>query len=199
MALRLQVLETFTTRMIHSGYSREQVRHCVVSGLTTYEKRKTQAELQGVSIFRGRDIMDRNREVNNILEKTTWFLDKPREEVTTSIPRSGGGRSFRKRNHLTSQQKSFQPAAVLFVPRTDGGLLLTELRKVDTNLQGVTGKSYRRVKLIEEGGQKLKNILTQSDSWGKFVCNHPQCSSCLGVEGQPGACRAQNVVYQISA
>ena len=41
---RLSILEDFTARMLGAGYSRLQVRHCITSGLTTYEKRRASAE-----------------------------------------------------------------------------------------------------------------------------------------------------------
>ena len=79
---------------------------------------------------------------------------------------------------------------------TDGGRLLKQLREAEHNLQQAGFKGYIKAKIIEQSGQKLKHILTQSDPWSKAACNRPQCSTCRGENCQLGSCKARNQVYE---
>ena len=108
-------------RMLYSGYNRAQARHCILAGVKTYEKRRMAAK--GDSIFRSRLQMDQNREVNLLILKSTCFHDKSREDdpMGSRMGHLGrGGPRRAKKAHLTSQQLKFQPAAVMFVPRSEG-------------------------------------------------------------------------------
>ena len=120
---RVEILESFSRMMTFSGYSRQQVRHNMISGLTTYEKKRLAAG--DSSICRSKETLDNNREVRQVLEKDQWFLDREQleqdDKITTNshlYSTRGKGRGI-KGTHLTQARRRFQPVAVLFVPRCE--------------------------------------------------------------------------------
>ena len=78
----------------------------------------------------------------------------------------------------------------MFIPRTPGGRLITQLREIESNLAKTTKKSIR---LVEESGIKLKKTLCKSDPWEQVQCGRESCTTC--PIGRPGSCRTKNVVY----
>ena len=109
-----------------------------MAGSRTYKKRR--AEAKGGSVFRSRLQMDQNREVNLMFLKSTWFYDKSHEDGPMRSrlgPLGRGGPVRASRAHLTKQQLKFQSAAVMFVPRSHGGKLLTTLGKAEVDLQSL--------------------------------------------------------------
>ena len=84
-----------------------------------------------------------------------------------------------------------EPVAVMFVPRTPGGKLLSQLREIETSLARINPKTIR---LVEEGGLKLKEALCKSDPWENTHCGRDLCSTC--PTANPGSCRTKNIVYQ---
>ena len=192
---RLQVVEVFTQRMLGCGYSRNQTRHCITSGLISYEKRKKAALESKKSIYRSFQEVSENREVRKLVEKTTWYLDKDTKPTQNfpSTARPGRLAGSRKVSLNKPQQKS-QPVSVLFAPRTQAGSLLSALRQVEQSLQQACPKKYKRIKIVEEGGRKLKNLLIR-DPWESKVCGRITCP--CGEEGaKPGLCSTRSIVYQ---
>ena len=142
--------------------------------------------------------MQENREVRKEMDRATWFHDKVGDqEAMPSQGKPGTGR-VKHKQHLTPAQLKFQPASVLFVPRTSGGQLLTLLRKAEGNLQNLSTSKYIKVKIIEEGGMKLKYMLVKSDPWKETGCHLPHCTVCTSDKPQYGSCRIRSIVYDNS-
>ena len=197
MQKRLEVLEEFTNRMLGSGYSRRQVRHCVTSGLVTYEKKREASLKNGKSIYRSFQEVSENRDIRKLVEKTTWLLDKdqePTQNFLSSSARPGRLAGRRKKVHITKPQQKFQPVSVLFSPRTEAGSLQSALRQVEASLQQACPLRYKRIKVVEEGGRKLKCLLIR-DHWESKFCGRVQCP-CGNENAKPGLCTTRSVVYQ---
>ena len=52
------------------------------------------------------------------------------------------------------------------------------------------------MKIIEEGGLKIKHLLVKKDPWGAVPCQRPQCTACTEDKPQPGVCRERSIVYK---
>ena len=59
------------------------------------------------------------------------------------------------------------PSAPLFVPRTPGGALAEILKRIESDLNKV---SLRRVKIIEEGGSTIHDLLVKSNPLAVKLC-----------------------------
>ena len=64
----------------------------------------------------------------------------------------GGRRENQKR--IGKDQVPSDPSAILFVPRTNGGKLVTELRRKEEAMREMTGN---HVKMVERAGISLKS------------------------------------------
>ena len=80
-SVKMEVLKAFTTRLLNSGYSREQARHIMYSGLITYKSRRASLP----SFYRSKKDMRKDRELNKILERTHWYEDKDRPAKVQNI------------------------------------------------------------------------------------------------------------------
>ena len=65
--------------------------------------------------------------------------------------------------------------SVMFVQRTDGGLLVEKLRKEEAVIAERAGY---RVKIVEKAGTKLTDLLVRSDPYGGLPCGREDCLPC---------------------
>ena len=89
--------------------------------------------------------------------------------------------------------------ALMFVPCTPGGKLARSLQTEDDVFAKLHHVS--RVKFIERGGIKVKDILGRKDPWAPKSCGRQDCMVCLSTikkEGVPTTCFQENVCYLIS-
>ena len=202
-----RTLEEFTAKMLDSGYSRVQTRTVMEAGIKGFY-----AKLERGSVRRPVHMIQEGRELRKILEKSTWYLPRERQDPLdgTRDGQTPGGEGAPGRSRRWSRQSPyrgvggpqdqhqksrnpFAPVAPIFIPRTQGGALINVLRGVETRLAGLGGKVMPRLKLVEQGGIMLRSILTKSDPWRDAPCGHPQCTTCRGEK--PGTCRTRSIVY----
>ena len=86
----------------------------------------------------------------------------------------------------------------LFVPATPGSALANSIREIErNNRQGRT----HRIKIVEQSGTTVRNILANNYPWAPTTCNdllcYP-CSSSSGTSDKLISCRRPGVGYQIS-
>ena len=97
----------------------------------------------------------------------------------------------------TKSKKSH--TAILFVPPHPQGGLAKALRKRESELNSTSKMSIR---IIEQGGTKIKSILTKSDPFPTVECDVRDCPYCQPtplIEVEEGQnCRAHNIGYSIS-
>ena len=83
------------------------------------------------------------------------------------------------------------PVAILFVPRTPGGELITNLRAKEETLTELTG---RKTKLVEKAGLSLKDMLWKADPWCGPPCPRANCRVCENNKEEV-ICRTKNLIY----
>ena len=75
--------------------------------------------------------------------------------------------------------------AVLFVPRSEKGELLSRLKEEEAKLADITGY---RVKLVESSGTQLSRILCQRNPWAGEDCtswSSTSGTSCVQPTSEP--------------
>ena len=190
----LETLSEFQSKLRRSGYNREQSREIIESGIKGFFSKMRRGQ-----IHRPVEVIQQGGEIGKVIEQSTWFLPKERqEEEPENKYRPSRGRRGRRGN-LSSNNKPrnpFAPVAPIFIPRTQGGALLDRLRRVEERLTfSGPGRSSTtpKLKLVEQAGVMLRAILTKSNPWSDAPCDHPQCSTCDG--DKPGDCKVRNIVY----
>ena len=77
--------------------------------------------------------------------------------------------------HPPQQQTT---TATLLVPFSVGSALQREVQEVEDDFVAMTG--CQRGRVVEQGGDKLVNLLGRQDPWAsKRVCPDPECPACL--------------------
>ena len=89
---------------------------------------------------------------------------------------------------------------MLFVVPTPGGVLASELRKREADLNK---HSDERIKIVEKGGLKVKDILNSKNSAKKSQCSKETCPLCkdstfvrVNPEKHQLPCNTNNIGYR---
>ena len=183
---RNEILNSFSEKMLRSGYDISQVREIFISGIRGYMRRVSLAEQKGSNLYRSAKSSLAERIKKKVFEKTSWYREK--RNFLKKGPRIPGRKSS-KRSKSATQKKI---KSVLFVPRTERGELLRRLREEETKLADITGY---RVKLVERSGTQLSRILCQKNPWAGQDCGRADCLVCGDSEVGGGDCRRRNITY----
>jgi hypothetical protein len=105
-------------------------------------------------------------------------------------------KNYKKLNWWKSEKTKIQYKSLLFVPPTPGGKLAKELRKREEELNKY---SQERIKIVETGGLKMENILTNKNPFKNENCNEKLCPLCKNnSKEQVIPCNTNNVGYRWS-
>ena len=91
---------------------------------------------------------------------------------------------------------------ILFVPHTPGGILVSNIQRVEDSFAKV--HNIARIKVIERGGRRIADSLSRKNPWAPDRCQKEDCMLCQSQmvdkadKGKPAACVCENVVYRIS-
>ena len=191
LAERLEVVEKFISKMKDSGYNRVQARQITISGLKGYEARRKRELEVGTPVHRRKHTTQEGRDLRKMIEKQSWYKNRTGSDQAKTPNSATPGGSHR---HSTRpQHTSKEPVAVMFIPRTPDGTLITRLREVEAKLAEFNNKPIR---LVEEAGVKLLESLCQGDPWENTPCGRGECTTCPASWGRPGTCRVRNIIYQ---
>ena len=86
--------------------------------------------------------------------------------------------------------RAFEPT--LRMLRMINFFLVFRLMELEQEMATITDL---KLKVIEEAGAKLRDVLCRSDPWENMPCERPACLTCSYEEGRAGDCRTRNVVY----
>jgi hypothetical protein len=109
-------------------------------------------------------------------------------------------KSKKKCDWWNTENSKIQYKSVLFVTPTPGGALAKELRKREEELNK---NNQERIKIVEKGGLKMKDILTTKNPFKKSKCEQKTCPLCTKsemIDTMPGEvkipCNTNNVGYR---
>ena len=114
-----------------------------------------------------------------------------RKTFSRKVLRSLAKKKFSKKQKKSDPQNK-KIKAVLFVPRTERGELLSRLKEEEAKLTDITGY---RVKLVESPGTQLSRILCKRNPWAGQDCGRPDCLVCGEDDAGGGDCRRRNITY----
>lgn len=172
---------TFIYRLLEP--SNQQAVEIITSGVVGYHRRK---ERLGKVHREGWETSEQ-RELNKLIGKSTWFkksrnLDTKRKQLTKKKPQAK-----KMRQKPKPEQPKKTPASIIFVKRTPGGKLATDLKQVERDLSKTLNQ---HVKVIERNGIQLQRLVTKVDPWAGGHCGREACTVCkLGYPKGQGAGR----------
>ena len=171
--VQTKYLNLFMLSLMKSGYSQKFRQEILDSVLKAYQK-MVEDDTTGVKP------MYRNREWN--------------KEERIKV------KSTKKSNWWNTVKSDIQYKTVLFVTPTPGGQLMKELQKRESELNK---NNEDRIKIVEKGGLKIKNVLCAKNPFRKSKCQLKTCPLCADskfVEGSSDevkiACNTNNVGYK---
>ena len=102
----------------------------------------------------------------------------------------------RKLNWYKNSQSGIEYKTVLFVPVTKRGGLLKELKRRE---EEINKYSKDRIKILEDGGIQLKNILAKKDPFPIKKCEKKVCIVCDSEEKETlqFPCNSNNLGYRL--
>ena len=91
--------------------------------------------------------------------------------------------------------KEIEYKTVLFVPVTKGGKLAKEMRQREEEINRF---SQERIKIIEDGGVKLKSLLVNKNPFKEGKCEQKKCILCQTSQSNSDIpCNTSNVGYRL--
>ena len=163
-------LNNYMLKLKHSGYSAKYRAEILDSSFKAFEK-MVEDNRNGVKpLYRSREW---NREERNKLKqekKVNWYKKTGKNKI--------------------------EYKTVLFVPVTKDGKLAKEMKKRE---EEINKYSEERIKIVEDGGIKLKNMLVNKNPFTKTKCEQRKCALCQHSSTQSKIpCNTSNVGYRFN-
>ena len=191
---RSLIINEYTQKIINSGYSSDQVKKIILSGVKGYfgKVRRRRKDQVGKRIHRTAQESGGSRWKRKLLGKTTWYRSKRKKDGEETTPSSRiKGRSVKEVQH--KGEEDLKTRAVLFVPQTPMGELATRTREVLERMKEVMGF---RLKVVERAGVSLQNQFSQSALWRSLPCERKECIPCMQGGEEVPECTKTSVVYE---
>ena len=200
---RCQILDRFAQKMKNSGYGLQQIRRVILAGIKGYESLLKRCRKGERSLHRSSAESSTLRARKKLTGKSEWFKtsDKAKtepDEVDKSIDRwlmagNGGGQASDTQNmDQTEDTNRLETRTVLFVEQSMKGDLAKRLRDVEKKVNRIVGY---RTKIVEGVGNKLKDLLPNSNPWKGAHCGR-ECIPCDQPVEQKQDCRKRNIIYE---
>ena len=185
--VRTLVIDNYAVKILTSGYSVEQTRRIILSGLRGYEAKVRRRTDEGVPLYRTSKDSGTSRAKKKILGKSTWF--KGGTKKGPKVQKRGNTGVKRKRG----DDEDLRTRSVMFVNYTGEGEMAKRLRLELGNMENLMGF---RMKVIERTGTKLKDLFSPTNIWKGSKCEREGCTTCSqGGEDLPD-CKRRSIVYE---
>ena len=166
--VRKEHLNNFMLKLKNSGYNTKFRTEILDSALLAYEKIISADKAGTKPIYRGRD----------------WNKEERNQK-----------KNNRKLNWYKAGLKEIEYKSVLFVPITKGGKLLKEMKKRE---EEINKNCDERIKIVEGGGVKMKDLLVVKNPFPNTVCEMRKCVLCKNNTKEIKIpCNTNNVGYRL--
>ena len=162
---RLDALDNYAVKLLTSGFSLEQTRRIILSGVRGYEGKVRRRELEMTPLYRTSEESGSSRARKKILGKSTWFKGGKEGKKKTVL---NGRNKGLKWEHRNSDTGPLDTKTVLFVEHTPEGTLAKMLREQLGRMEGTMGF---RIKVVERAGTRLKDMFSLPTYGGEFSVN----------------------------
>ena len=186
---RDSVVNDYIDRLVRSGYTEEQVRQIIQSGLTGYVRKLQRSKRTGTPFHRPARMTLKTRMKKKLIQRECWYKNTKKREDEDKVLK-------KKKNRKKESGPGRAPiVSLMFVPYSQHSELIGRLKKVEATVSAVTGD---KVVLAERSGKKLRDLLHKSDAFGGQKCeNADQCAICSCEQNKPPyLCEVRNVCYR---
>ena len=186
---RDSVVNDYIDRLVRSGYTEEQVRQIIQSGLTGYVRKLQRAKKTGTPFHKPAKMTLKTRMKKRLTQRESWYKNTKRNEDEVEE------RKNKKKMKIKRESGSAPIVSLMFVPYSQHSELIGRLKKAEATVSAVTGD---KVVLAERAGKKLRDLLHKADPFGGQKCkNSDQCLICSCEQNKPPyLCEVRNVCYR---
>ena len=150
-------LNEFMINMKNSGFNAKYRKEIVDSAFKAFDEMVKADEAGTKPLYRDKMWNKDKRKQEKQDKKLNWYKN--------------GGKGL----------KTVEYTTVMFVTVTKGGILAKELRKREFEINKF---SKLRIKIVEDGGVKLKSFLVKKDPFPKSKCENNKCVICGSVKSK---------------
>ena len=166
-------LNQFMLKLKNSGYGRQFRKEVLDSALQAFDKMLAEDKNGTKPMYRSKKWNFEERQKAKLNKKRDWW---------------------------NNEKSKTQYKSVLFVTPTPGGVLATELRKREADLNK---HSNERIKIVEKGGLKVKDILGSKNPFRNSKCSQKTCPLCsdskfvsVNPDKNKQPCNSNNIGYR---
>ena len=202
-----RVTDHYTSQLKGSGYTRAECKEIIVSGALGWKRRHQRRREENKDFYRSATSTLRTRIKKKLLDPVRWYKEKvgelweddsnkekPIRNVKDTTVRRGIKRKTDDKKEYTDDR---EVKAVLFCPYTPYSELAKRLREAESNLNMLTGY---RMKVVEEAGEKLIDMLRSTNPWKGEHCGREDCWLCNTKEmtgkDKTRDCTRRSIVYE---
>ena len=201
---KVKIVDHFTSQLVNSDYDHNKSKDIVISGLKGV-KRKMERRKEAGKLYRsGADSLQERIE-KKLLESTTWYKDRekengemeesPGENLNTwrkyrERKRKKGVKRLNERKRTIDKDKETYQG-VIFIDYTKHSELA---RRIRLKLKSLEEVGQIKMKIVEKTGDKIVDLLHQSNPWSSEICGRTDCLVCnTPGEGRKGRCKQRNI------
>ena len=173
--VQIKHLNKYMVKMKNSGYKAEYRRQILNSSDKAFTQMVKDDQMGVKPLFRDKNWNKESRKKEKETKRKNWYKEK--------------------RNYLGKNKVEY--TSVLIVPVTKGGTLVKELQERE---EEVNKYSNERVKMIEDAGLRLKDILVDKNPFPNSKCEKKKkCFICDSNEKEDPKipCNSDNVGYRL--
>ena len=141
-------LNKFMLKLKNSGYGQKFRKELLDSILKAFQKMQDEDKSGVKPMFRSRDWNREKRDLMKSKKKVNWW---------------------------NTEKSTVNYKSILFVTPTPGGVLAKEVERRETELNK---NAKERIKIVEKGGLKLKDMLGTKNNVKNSKCNEKSCPLC---------------------
>ena len=167
--IRVKHLNNYMLKLKNSGYSQKYRTEILDSALAAFDKMVNDHKAGIKPLFRDRNWNKEERDKKKKERRVNWYKSVPNKVEYKSV---------------------------LFVPVTRGGKLAKEIKKRE---EEINKNSEERIKIVEGGGIKMKDMLVTKNPFPTTACEKKKCVLCKGdVSNEIRIpCNSNNVGYKL--
>ena len=162
-------IEIIIDRLLVSGYSPDQTREIIESGLKGYSRKLSRSIRTGIPLHRPAASALQGRIKKNLTEKSSWYKKKPKGIGNKDKPKSRHGENNSPCRNVP------KVISVMFVAKTPGSGLANRLKEADNKISEIMEDKLR---FVERSGNNLRSLLHRADPWDGQKCDNGKCLIC---------------------
>ena len=190
---RWDTLDDFAVKLLTSGFSLEQSRRIILSGIRGYEGKIQRRKLEMAPLYRTSEDSGASRAKKKILGKSTWFKGKKSGGKRTHTDLTRGGELGSGKGRKMGNTGPLETRTVLFVEHTPDGTLAKRLREQLGRMEQTMGF---KMKVVERAGTRLKDLFSLTNVWGGSQCEREDCTTCTQEGEDLPDCTKRGIVYE---